>query len=309
MNMDLEAKIESYNYAQYQLQETTDSIEENARELQLAAGNLYEAQDRLEKRVVSIYRNGSVDMLDVLMDTSDINEFMSTVDMMAKLGEQDQNDLEQVQQYKGQVEEMQAQLQADQAQQAVLVEEISVEQAEIQAGLSERQAALAGLEDQIVSLQVQEEEARQRAFAESMARSTADESDGGGDSDLEESFGPAPEATAGGAVGIAQQYLGVPYVWGGASPSGFDCSGLVMYVYQQLGISLPHSAAAQYSAGTPIGYDEMAPGDLVFFGDGGISHVGIYIGGGSMIHAPFEGEVVQVAPVSGGGSFRGACRL
>jgi cell wall-associated NlpC family hydrolase len=81
-----------------------------------------------------------------------------------------------------------------------------------------------------------------------------------------------------------------------------------MYVYAQLGVYLPHSAASQYYSGTPISYGELAPGDLVFFGSP-ISHVGIYIGGGSMIHAPFEGSVVSISSVSAGGSYSGACRL
>jgi peptidoglycan DL-endopeptidase CwlO len=109
------------------------------------------------------------------------------------------------------------------------------------------------------------------------------------------------------AASIAMQYLGVPYVWGGATPAGFDCSGLVMYVYAQLGISLPHFAAAQYGFGTPVSRDQLQPGDLVFFD--GLDHVGIYIGGDQMIHAPHTGDVVKIAPLSDGGSYVGARRL
>jgi cell wall-associated NlpC family hydrolase len=93
------------------------------------------------------------------------------------------------------------------------------------------------------------------------------------------------------------QYLGVPYVWGGASPSGFDCSGFVMYVFSQLGVSLPHSSYSQYGMGVPVSRDQLQPGDLVFFN--GLGHVGIYAGGGSFIHAPHTGDVVKVSSISG----------
>jgi len=109
------------------------------------------------------------------------------------------------------------------------------------------------------------------------------------------------------AGSIALQYLGVPYLWGGASPSGFDCSGLVMYVYAQLGIALPHFAAAQYGFGAAVGRDQLQPGDLVFFD--GLDHVGIYIGGGQMVHAPHTGDVVKIAPLSDGGRYAGARRV
>jgi len=93
------------------------------------------------------------------------------------------------------------------------------------------------------------------------------------------------------------RYLRVPYVWGGASPGGFDCSGLVMYVFAQMGVSLPHNAAAQYGAGVPVSRDQLEPGDLVFFD--GLGHVGIYIGNGQFIHAPHTGTVVQISSISG----------
>jgi cell wall-associated NlpC family hydrolase len=105
-----------------------------------------------------------------------------------------------------------------------------------------------------------------------------------------------PAATSGNTevVSIAIEYLGVPYRWGGASPqAGFDCSGLVMYVFGQAGISLPHFAAAQYHYGSAVSRDQLEPGDLVFFDH--LNHVGIYIGNNQFIHAPHTGDVVRIS--------------
>ena len=103
------------------------------------------------------------------------------------------------------------------------------------------------------------------------------------------------------AVSIAERYLGVRYVWGGGSPtSGFDCSGFVRYVYAQLGITLPHYAASQYSITMHVDPSQLQPGDLVFFEPhaDGPGHVGMYIGGGVLIEAPHTGAVVKLAELS-----------
>lgn len=93
------------------------------------------------------------------------------------------------------------------------------------------------------------------------------------------------------------QYLGVPYRWGGADPStGFDCSGFVLYVYAKVGISLPHYTGAQWALGIPVSRNDLKPGDVVFFN--GISHDGIYIGGGQFVQAPRTGDVVKVSSLS-----------
>jgi peptidoglycan DL-endopeptidase CwlO len=110
------------------------------------------------------------------------------------------------------------------------------------------------------------------------------------------------------AVQIANRLTGIPYVWGGASPRrGFDCSGLVQYVYARLGVSLPHYTVSQYRRGRSVARSSLRPGDLVFFS--GLNHVGIYAGGGKYIHAPRRGTTVRWASLSSSSSFYGARRI
>ena len=114
---------------------------------------------------------------------------------------------------------------------------------------------------------------------------------------------PTASASGSSIVSIAQQYLGVPYVYGGSSASGFDCSGFTMYVFAQVGIKLPHGATSQLSYGTEVSRSDLQPGDLVFFQDYGYtaSHVGIYIGGDQFIHASssyYNGHCVVITSLS-----------
>jgi len=91
------------------------------------------------------------------------------------------------------------------------------------------------------------------------------------------------------AARLATRYLGAPYVWAGASPSGFDCSGLVMYAFSQVGVAVPHNAAQQFRLGTPVARDQLVPGDVVFFNQ--LRHNGIYLGDGRFVHSTKPGGV------------------
>ena len=111
---------------------------------------------------------------------------------------------------------------------------------------------------------------------------------------------PAPSANASSVVDYAKQFIGSRYVYGGSSPSGFDCSGFTSYVYKQFGVSLNRTAAGQYSNGVAVSRSELAPGDLVMFGKSGINHVGIYIGGGQIVHAANSSRGVTIDTINSG---------
>lgn len=110
-------------------------------------------------------------------------------------------------------------------------------------------------------------------------------------------------------VKYAKRWVGVPYVWGGSSPGGFDCSGLTSYVYRHFGISLPRTSYGQFRDGMRVARRALKPGDLVFFHN--VGHVGIYIGGGRFIHAPNRGSRVRIEAMTGwyAGRYVGARRL
>jgi cell wall-associated NlpC family hydrolase len=111
-----------------------------------------------------------------------------------------------------------------------------------------------------------------------------------------------PAGAAGIAIAAAEREIGVPYRWGGATPSGFDCSGLMLWAWAQAGVSLPHSSSAQSTMGVLVPLSQLQPGDLIFFGSP-VHHVGMYVGNGDMVDAPNSGEDVKIQPIFSGARF------
>jgi cell wall-associated NlpC family hydrolase len=178
-----------------------------------------------------------------------------------------------------------------QNQQGQLAQQEAERQAQLAQQEVERQAQLA---QQEAERQAQQEAVRQVQLTQPQ---TGQQSSGNNNSNSTPAAGVVNlpnSGTANNVIAYAKQFLGVPYVYGGTTPSGFDCSGFTSYVYRSVGINLPRVSRDQQNVGTRIPLNQVQPGDLVFRGSPAY-HVGIYIGGGQYIHAPQTGDVVKIA--------------
>jgi cell wall-associated NlpC family hydrolase len=286
--------------------------------LRAARANLKQSQKTLMQRLVVIYQTrDEQSTLGVMLGAKSISDLVTRIEAVHNVSSQDVTVLHDVMRFKSQVQHHQRALVHAHKQQAALVRERAAAKASIESQLSHQQRLLNSIRGQISQLLAQ---ARARALASAAAAqakydaaqqvaAAAAAGDPFGVTASTPDGTVAPPSQYGGVVGIAMRYLGVPYVWGGASPSGFDCSGLVMYVYAQMGVSLPHYTGAQWNVGVPVSRSDLEPGDLVFFD--GLGHVGIYIGGGQFIHAPHSGTVVQISSLSGwyASNYDGARRI
>jgi peptidoglycan DL-endopeptidase CwlO len=305
LDANLSHAVEAYNLANEKLDRIRQDLRENRRELRIAQGNLRSAEAALQARLVQLYTSGGNNGgLDVLIGARSIEDLIERLDTVNRVSDQSATVLKEVKAYRKAVRERRARLKHANVLQARLVAERASQKASIEGQLAERQRMLSSIRSEIGRLKAAERarqaalerQARARLSSPQTGLDVLTASSGTLDSDPS-AVVAAPPSRHGGVVGIAMQFLGTPYVYGGSSPSGFDCSGFVMYVYGQVGVSLPHNAAAQYGYGTPVSRSQLQPGDLVFFN--GLGHNGIYIGGGSFIHSPHTGDVVKISSLSG----------
>ncbi len=319
---NLETVVQAYDGAQLELQRVKATLRRNEFALHVARGNLRAAQSRLMARVYSLYVNGAPSTIDVIAGAQSISQMIDRAESAQVLSNQDAALGRQAVVFEQSVQRRELQLKQLKRRREATVAELAAKKRTIDAALGQQKRLLASIHTTIEHLQAQEaaREQQLRAAAEARLRALAAARAAAQAQAASTPAAPAPQTpqpsssagiipppvsvpvTSSGAghpeaAQIALRYLGVTYAWGGASPAGFDCSGLVMYVYAQLGISLPHYTVAQWGATLPISTSQMQPGDLVFFD--GLGHVGIYIGNNEFVHAPHTGTVVQISSLGG----------
>ncbi|MGZ4200024.1 MAG: NlpC/P60 family protein [Thermoleophilia bacterium] len=289
LDAKMERVVERYDAATSKLAAINAHIARNQRTLNVTRYNLQMAKTMLQRRVVAMYKQRPVELLDVIVSTKSFSAMVDQLNMLHRVGSSDSSMVDSIGNYRTTIVATQRALVTDRTAAVKLVAQRATEKAGVQSALAARQSMLKGVKAQIAQLIADQARAAQQTAQNSGAY-------------VPPVIGAInPDHSS--VVAFAASFVGkVPYVWGGASPSGFDCSGFTMYVYSNFGVGLPHNAAAQQSCTTPVPSGQEQPGDLVFFGSPAY-HVGIYAGGGSMINAPHTGAYVSYGSTAGASGF------
>jgi len=238
-----------------------------------------------------------VSVLDIVMNAGDFTEIDTQVNYFQLISQADEDAVAGIEKLAGMVGSLTRQIERDRQTALTREMDLRTKRADVEDQLSQRKALLADLDARVKA--IIDRQARLDAMA---AQKLADSAG----VDIKSINGTEAQIAL---VKETMQYLGIPYVWAGATPTGgFDCSGLVLYVYAKFGVVFPHGATMQAHMGTPVPFDQLEPADLVFFGTPAFyHHVGIYIGNGLFIEAPHTGDVVKVSQLAGRGATL-ACR-
>ena len=285
VSVQSEIAVERYNQASSQLASVQAQIDENQRQLETARTNLELANEQLMVRAENIYKARDVGVVDVIFQADSFDDLITQMDMMERLGNSDVDTVHAIAAYKRDIKDRRISLEVDEKTAARLVTEREQHKNELIALENKLSELTADIKKQIRKLKAQARLRAQLALTGfSGAIPTVDPDSPG-----------HPEIVA-----IAKRYFGVPYVWGGAGPSGFDCSGLTMYCYAQIGIGMSHGATDQQRSSSPVALTDLRPGDLIFFGNASFSHhVAIFVGGTTCIEAPHTGDVVRYGTFTG----------
>jgi len=295
LDRELEIASQEYNNAADRLTEMNGKVQVAQMDLENAR-QAYDLQSEiLSQRAASNYKDGNMGMFEVLLDSKSMSDFVARVKFLNTIGLADADIAASLKGQKELMETQVADLQGTKIQAEALEFEMKARQIEVTLRIDERQKMMAAAQSDLVALL--DQEAGRRSTDQTALLSDV----------LSGTSKAGIVVEPGSPVETALAYHGVPYLWAGATPSGFDCSGLILYVYNQHGVTLPHYSGSQFLLGTKVLPADLQPGDVVFFGNP-IHHVGMYIGGGYFLHAPRTGDFVKISKLADRTDFAGARR-
>jgi cell wall-associated NlpC family hydrolase len=291
----LEVVTEEFNEAREAMLAQRSAAEAAAATLAQAHADLGLAQQQVRGIARTAYTGEGLGSFRALMTSDSADEFVGRIATLQSIAGHQGGILDEAAVANVAAAQAQATAQQAAAEAQAQFDAVAAKQASLQKEIADYQAAFD-------ALSVQEQRAAVATHAGEERASRSEERAAPAPSGPVVAAGPAAQT----AIETAMAQRGKPYVWAGSGPGSFDCSGLTAYAFKAAGINLPHSSRLQSQMGQAVSREQLQPGDLVFFYSP-VSHVGIYIGNGQMVHAPTSGDVVKVAPLMSG--FSGARRI
>lgn len=277
-----------------QIDTTKQSIIKSENDLKKAQDDLKAEKDLFGERIKALYLSGYKGYLDIILSSKGFSDFLSNIEAVKKIIEYDKKIVANLNIKKEEINRKKDALNAENTKLLALKEANENKLGQLNSSKDEQNKIVvqAKAQEKLYSSKVY---ASQQAVNETMEQINA----------IRKSvpkYIPSRGAVAvssNSVVAYATNFLGTPYLWGGTTPSGFDCSGFTQYVYRHFGIYLGRTTYDQINNGYEVSEDQLQPGDLVLFGSGGSpSHVGIYVGNGMYIHAPHTGDVIKISSLN-----------